>query len=185
MTQSRPGGLSRSLGFLAATGLLAIAPAAFAQQPPHILSVAFVSFVPGAPLSDWLTAGIGLLLAAMAIYILRKRTNSSGRLLSGILALVTGATLLSVTGYRMVSEAGAFVTPAINLTVSPGTIDVAPFFPSAVLGVLVTNTTSQLVRITAITLDPGLYTISPTTTCAVGLTLVPNGTCMIELLGAS
>ena len=185
MTQSRLGVLSRILGCLAVTGLLVFAPGAFAQQAPHILSVNFVSFVPSAPLSDWLTAGIALLLAATAIFVLRRQTRRSGRLFVGILTLVTGATLISVTGYRMMSEARAFVTPAINLTISPGTIDVAPYFPSASLGVTVTNTTSQFARITSITLDPGLYTIVGTSTCTVGRTLAPSEACVIELAGES
>ena len=166
----------------AAAALLAFAANASAQPLVQVLAVDFNVFIPAAPLSDWLTAGIALLLAATAVVMLRRQSARGQRLFGWMLALVTGATLLSVTGYRMVSEAQAVPPSAvINLVTSPGTLDLGPFFDSSPITVTVTNTTGKFAHINDITLDSGPYTVVAPTTCAVGLSLPPGGTCTITV----
>jgi len=170
----------------AAAALLAFAANASAQQLVQVLAVDFNVFVPAAPLSDWLTAGIALLLAATAVVMLRRQSARGQRLFGWMLALVTGATLLPVSGYRLVTDAQAILPSAtINLVTSPGTIDLGPYYADAPVTVTVTNTTGKFAHINDITLDSGPYFVVAPTTCAVGLSLPPGGTCTItvDLLG--
>jgi len=180
---------------LAATTLLTISPAAFAQAQQQTLSVAFVNFNAVVPLSDWLTAAMALLLAASAVVVLRRQSGRAGRLFGALLALVAGTTLFTATGQRVVSEAQAFISPAINLVVSPSSLVVTPFVPSSPLTVTVTNNSGQSARITGISLDSGavgvavpgkaivaFYSIDPSSQCQVGTTLSPLNACTITLI---
>ena len=178
-------------------GLLAAAPAALAQATQN-LTVSFENFLPVAPLSDWLTAGIALLLAASAVVVLRRRQGLPGRLFGWMLAVVAGTTLFTAVGQRTMSEANAFIpAPAISLVVSPGSLDVLPYAPTSPLDVVVTNNSGQTARITAIELDNlilmassgvqakqlifGQYVISSPSSCAVGTVLSVGNTCVVRL----
>lgn len=80
----------------------------------------FTRVVHDVPLSDWLTAGIAIVLAILAAARLRKGGSQGGRLL-GVLALAAGAALFATSGQRIISEAIAGADPPeINLTISPG-----------------------------------------------------------------
>ena len=179
-------------------GLLAAAPAALAQATQN-LTVSFENFLPVAPLSDWLTAGIALLLAASAVVMLRRRQGLPGRLFGWMLAVVAGTTLFAAVGQRTMSEANAvMVAPAISLVVSPGSLNVLPYAPDSPLDVVVTNNSGRTARITAIELDQlilidaarvqakqlifGQYVISPSSTCGVGTVLSVGNTCIVTLL---
>ncbi len=134
------------------------------------------------PLSEWLTAAIALLLGATAFFALRRKGVRGGRLFGWMLALLAGATLVAVAGKQGISDAQALrAFPAIKLAVSAGTLDVATYYSTSPLTVIVTNTTTRSVRINAIALDPGLYRLSTPTTCSVGGNLPPSGTCTITL----
>ena len=178
---------------------MAAAPAVLAQQAQS-LTVGFAPVATAAvPLSGWLTAAIALLLAVSALVLLPRSRLRGGRLFGWMLALVAGATLFAVTGQQIFSEAKAVLPlPAINLSVSPGTLDVAPFYPETPLSVTVTNATNQSVQIKAITLVPpdGPYTLSgapvgltaltptpptPLPTCVVTGVLPPNSACIVVL----
>ena len=184
MKASRPRALTAPLAVLGSgLGLLAAAPAALAQATQN-LTVSFENFLPVAPLSDWLTAGIALLLAASAVAVLRRRQGLPGRLFGWLLAVVAGTTLFTAVGQRAMSDANAvIVAPAISLVVSPGSLDVLPYAPTSPLDVVVTNNSGQTARITAIELDTlifgsaagvqekaviGEYVISPASSCGVG-----------------
>jgi len=176
---------------------LAAAPAVLAQQAQS-LTVGFAPVVTAVPLSGWLTAAIALLLAVSALVVLPRSGLRGGRLFGWMLALVAGATLFAVTGQQIFSEAKAVLPlPAINLSVSPGTLDLAPY-DSTPLSVTVTNATNQSVQIKAITLVPpdGPYTLSgapvgltaltptpptPLPTCVVTGVLPPNSACIVVL----
>ena len=78
---------------LALVALLGFAPATFAQvpPPPQNLTIGFSSLNAAAvPLSGWLTAGIALMLAAVALVALRRRTTRGGRLAGWVLVLTAG-----------------------------------------------------------------------------------------------
>ena len=177
---------------------MAAAPAVLAQQAQS-LTVGFAPVATAAvPLSGWLTAAIALLLAVSALVVLPRSGLRGGRLFGWMLALVAGATLFAVTGQQILSDAKAVVPlPAINLSVSPGTLDLAPY-DSTPLSVTVTNATNQSVQIKAITLVPpdGPYTLSgapvgltaltptpptPLPTCVVTGVLPPNSACIVVL----
>ena len=177
---------------------LAAAPAVLAQQAQS-LTVGFAPVATAAvPLSGWLTAAIALLLAVSALVVLPRSGLRGGRLFGWMLALVAGATLFAVTGQQIFSEAKAVLPlPAINLSVNPGTLDLAPY-DSTPLSVTVTNATNQSVQIKAITLVPpdGPYTLSgapvgltaltptpptPLPTCVVTGVLPPNSACIVVL----
>ena len=177
---------------------MAAAPAVLAQQAQN-LTVGFAPVATAAvPLSGWLTASIALLLAVSALVVLPRSGLRGGRLFGWMLALVAGATLFAVTGQQILSDAKAVVPlPAINLSVSPGTLDLAPY-DSTPLSVTVTNATNQSVQIKAITLVPpdGPYTLSgapvgltaltptpptPLPTCVVTGVLPPNSACIVVL----
>ena len=176
---------------------MAAAPAVLAQQAQS-LTVGFAPVVTAVPLSGWLTAAIALLLAVSALVVLPRSGLRGGRLFGWMLALVAGATLFAVTGQQIFSEAKAVLPlPAINLSVSPGTLDLAPY-DSTPLSVTVTNATNQSVQIKAITLVPpdGPYTLSgapvgltaltptpptPLPTCVVTGVLPPNSACIVVL----
>jgi len=177
---------------------MAAAPAVLAQQAQN-LTVGFAPVATAAvPLSGWLTAAIALLLAVSALVVLPRSGLRGGRLFGWMLALVAGATLFAVTGQQIFSEAKAVLPlPAINLSVSPGTLDLAPY-DSTPLSVTVTNATNQSVQIKAITLVPpdGPYTLSgapvgltaltptpptPLPTCVVTGVLPPNSACIVVL----
>ncbi|MBP8294649.1 MAG: midcut-by-XrtH protein [Burkholderiales bacterium] len=197
MKASRPRALTAPLAVLGSgLGLLAAAPAALAQATQN-LTVSFENFLPVAPLSDWLTAGIALLLAASAVAVLRRRQGLPGRLFGWLLAVVAGTTLFTAVGQRTMSEANAFIpAPAISLVVSPGSLDVLPYAPTSPLDVVVTNNSGQTARITAIELDTlifgsaagvqekaviGEYVISPASSCGVGTVLSVGNTCIVTL----
>ena len=198
MKATRPRALTAPLAVLiSGFGLLAVAPAALAQSVQN-LTISFENFLPVAPLSDWLTVGIALLLAASAVVVLRRQQGLPGRLFGWLLAVVAGTTLFTALGQRTMSEANAvMVTPAISLVVSPASLDVLPFAPTTPLDVLVTNNSGQTARITAIELDVlifagtagvqrkqvifGEYVISPASTCAVGTVLSVGNTCIVTL----
>ena len=66
------------------------------------------------------------------------------------------AAMLAVVGERAISEAQAALPPAvINLSISPGTLNLLTYWNSNIdpLTVTVTNTTSQPVHITSVTTD--------------------------------
>ena len=66
------------------------------------------------------------------------------------------AAMLAVVGERAISEAHAALPPAvINLSISPGTLNLLTYWNSNIdpLTVTVTNTTSQPVHITSVTTD--------------------------------
>jgi hypothetical protein len=176
----------RTLPTLAAV-LFAAAPKAFAQIQPQNLAVEFVTAVP-APLTDWLTAGVALLLAATAFLALRRRNGRGTRVFGWLLAIGAGAALLSTTGGRVVTEAQAVIpAAAINLVTSPGTLDVSPYWPTSPLDVVVTNSTGRVATITNVTLVNGNYA-PPTvgsSTCLQNRTLSPGGTCILRLFGGT
>jgi len=180
---------------------MAAAPAALAQQAQN-LTVGFAPVATVVPLSGWLTAGIGLLLAVSALVVLPRRGVRGGRLFGWMLALAAGATLFAVIGQQILSDANAVLpSPAINLSVNPGTLDVEPYYPSTPLLVTVTNATNQSAKINSITLVPPniLYTLSapvgltaltptpltPLPTCVVDLVLPPHNACVIQLFALS
>jgi hypothetical protein len=185
MTRSKTGRAFGSRHFPVGAALLAIAPSAMAQQVPQMLTVAFSNVNATVPLSDWLTAGIALLLGVTAVFALRRRPAQGGRVLGWMLAIIAGTMLVAPTGRHFLSEAQAgpqaLQVPSINLTVSPGTLNVAPYSPSSPLNVTVTNSTSQTVTLTSITLDSGPYALFGASTCSTSLPLAPNGTCVITL----
>ncbi len=184
--------LAKSLSYLAKprvglalVALFDFAPAAFAQvpPPPQNLTIGFSSLNPATvPLSGWLTAGIALMLAAAGLVVLRRRTTHRGRLSGWVMVLAAGTTLALVTGQRVIPEAQAIVGPVtlINLSVSPASLNVAPFAPATPLTVVVTNTTSQSVQINSIILDPGPYSQTASTCVVTGL-LAPSAQCTITL----
>lgn len=184
--------LAKSLSYLAKprlglalVALLGFAPATFAQvpPPPQNLAIGFSSLNAAAvPLSGWLAAGIALMLAAAGLVVLRRRPMRGGRLAGWVLVLTAGATLALATGQRVISEAEAIVGPVtlLNLSVSPASLNVAPFAPATPLTVVVTNTTSQSVQINSITLDPGPYS-QMASTCVVTGVLAPSAQCTITL----
>jgi len=182
---------------LSGLGLLAVAPAALAQST-QILAVSFENFLPAAPLSDWLTAAVALMLAATAVVMLRRQQGRAGRLFGGLLAVVAGTTLFTAVGQRIMSEAYAVLpAPAISLVTSPGSLDVLPYLPTTPLDVVVTNNSGRTARITAIDLQSllfgsgsgarakaliGQYSIHQSSTCAVGTVLSNGNTCTISLI---
>jgi hypothetical protein len=174
---------SRAGHVLAATaGLLVNAPAAFAQQ--QILAVNFTTSIPAAPLSDWLTAGIALLLAATAVVMLRRQNARGARLFGWMLAVIAGTAFFSATGQRLVSDAQALmVLPTLNLISSPATLDVAPYSPLSPLTVTVTNGSGKFATINSITLNPSStpYTVSGESSCSRTPILAPSATCIIML----
>lgn len=205
MKTSKPRALSAPMTMLlSGLGLLAVSPAALAQAAPQILSVEFVNFMPAAPLSDWLTAGVALLLAASAVVVLRRQTGRAGRLFGWMLAVVAGTTLFAASGQRIFSEAVAIMLPPaqISLTTSPGTLNASTYAPNSPLNVPVTNNSGQTARITAITLSGmilmgggagsvgtkaliGMYEIAPSSTCGVGTVLSNGNSCTITLVMAT
>ena len=181
---------SRAVLTLAA--LVLVGPMASAQPVTQNLTIGFSNLNQGSlqsvPLSAGLTAGIALMLAVAALVMLRRRAGRGGRLFGWALALVAGTTLVGVTGQRPISEAQAIVAPItlINLSVSPAILNVGPFSAGdPLLTVEVTNTTGQSIRITSITLDPGPYSVTTPTTCAVGGILAASAQCTITLEIAS
>ena len=72
----------------------------------------------------------------------------------------------------------------IDLSVSPGTLEMSTYWNSNVdpLTVTVTNTTAQSVRINSVATDnTTLYILSTPTTCGVGLVLAPKAPCTVTL----
>ncbi|MDE2003466.1 MAG: hypothetical protein KGJ25_08045 [Betaproteobacteria bacterium] len=179
-----PSSLAKMRAGLALVALLGFAPAVFAQvPPPQNLTIGFSSLNAAAvPLSGWLPAGIAAMLAAAGLVVLRRRTMHGGRLPGWVLVLVSGTTLALATGQRVISEAEALVGPTVitlNLSVSPASLNVAPFAP-AFLNVVVTNITSQSVRIDSITLGSGTYALAAST-CVVASVMAPGAQCTISL----
>jgi len=171
---------------LTAVALPGVVPAAFAQSTENLI----IGFAQGGlqaavPLSAGLTVAIALMLAVTAFVILRRRAMRSSRLFGWPLALFVGATLAVVGGERAISEAQAFIaSPTINLSVSPGTLDLLTYWNSNTdpLAVTVTNATSQTVRITSVATDnTDLYILSTPTTCVVNAVLAPNAQCTVTL----
>ena len=166
---------------LTAAALLSVTPV-FAQSTENLI-VAFSGGSQAVPLSPWLTVATGIGLAAVAYVILRRRGARGGRLFGWLLALAA-ATLAGV-GERAISKAQAALPPAvINLSSSPGTLNLLTYWNSNIdpLTVTVTNTTSQSVRITSVTTDNmTLYILSKGTTCVVGNVLAPNAQCTVML----
>ena len=156
---------------------------AIAQQLPQNLTITFDVIVPAAPLSDWLTAGIALLLAATAMVAMRQRKSRGARFFSAVVALAAGATIFSIAGNRLTQDANAIVpAPVINLVSSPASLNVTPYIPTSPLAVTVNNQTGMVARITGITLGNGFYTMSTPTTCSVGLNMGPGNSCIITLV---
>ena len=159
-----------------------IALPSFAQQPPQILSVAFDTTFHALPLSDWLVAGIALLLAASALITIRRNRGRGARFFGVLVALAAGSVLFSMAGPRVVQQAHALLpSPAISLISSPGTLDVSPYLATSPLTVTVTNNTGELAHITAVTLGNGVYAIGAPTTCTVDLVMTPGSTCTVTL----
>ena len=185
MTEVRLGVFSKVWRILAAAiGLLAFAPDVFAQAAQQILSVAFVRVsLAEVPLSPWLTAGIAIVLAVMAAAMLRRGGRRGGRLLGWVLVLAAGGVLLAASGQRLISEAIAGADPpVIDLTVSPGTLNVI-VYSDETLVVDVNNATIHTERITAINLTIGPYFFAPNPgTCFVGLLLSPGQSCTVNLI---
>ena len=96
-----------------------------------------------------------------------------------------GATLVAVCWERTISEAQSTLpAPTINLSVSPGTLNLLTYWNSNIdpLTVTVTNTTGQTVRITSVATDNiNLYILSTPTTCTVGTVLAANAQCTVTL----
>ena len=72
----------------------------------------------------------------------------------------------------------------IDLSVSPGTLNLLAYWNSNIdpLTVTVTNTSAQSVRITSVTTDnTTLYLLSKGTTCVAGEVLAPNAQCTVTL----
>ena len=180
-------GVLRVAGVVA--GLVVWAPSAFAQAVgTQFLTVNFAQISTAVPLSDWLTAGAALLLAATAAMALRARGGRGGRLLSALLAVVAGAILVSAAGQRVISEARAGAdAQVINLVVSPGTLEVAQYAPTVMgdLQIVVTNTTGVPVQVGPISLNPNgspFHFASPgPNACFDGELLAPGGTCIVYL----
>jgi hypothetical protein len=179
---------TRTLPFAVSfAGLLAIAPAAFAQVAPQALIVTFDILSVPIPLSDGLTAGLALMLAALAFVLLRRQGTRGGRLLSWMLALATGGVLLAATGPRLVSDANAGADASvINLVASPGLLSLAQYVATSPVVVTVTNVTGRPTTITGIALSPptAFYTINAGDpgTCTVGLGLAAGAGCTVKLV---
>jgi hypothetical protein len=160
-------------------------PTAFAQSTENLIIGFAQGGLQAVPLSAGLTLAIALMLAVTAFVILRRRAVRGGRLFGWLLALSAGATLAVVGGERAISEAQAIiVSPTINLSVSPGTLDLLTYWNSNIdpLTVTVTNTTGQSVRITSVATDnTNLYILSTPTTCVVSAVLAPNAQCTVTL----
>jgi hypothetical protein len=164
---------------------LSATSAAWAQVGSQNLTIGFqplgATVATPVPLSGWASAAIALVIALTALLVLRRRKGSGGRFLSLVLALAAGAAILGVAGTRLISNADAVAPVTIlDLAVSP-TLDVAQFFPSPSVTVVVQNSTAQPVRITSITLAPGAYSLSPPATCAVSTILATSATCTLTL----
>jgi len=178
--------IRRSIYKLSCAALLAfVALPAIAQVQPQNLTITFDVSVPAAPLSDWLTAGIALLLAGMALVAIRRQATRGARFFAAFIAIAAAATFLGVTGNRLISDADAGPGPSINLVTSPAVLDVSIYVPTSPLTVPVNNMTGKFARITGITgitLANGFYAIGAPTTCTVGLTLGPGNSCTITLV---
>jgi hypothetical protein len=142
-------------------------------------------------LSEWAMLGLALLLAAVALYILRNK--SGGKPLASII-LVTALALGGTTGNKLMGNADAGVTPSqtcnstvrndpwgpCDLTsVSGGTIYtyVAPF------DVPITNTTAVAQQITAVVFVSYFSPDTPLTQpqCVPGVTVLqPQGICYVR-----
>jgi len=173
-----------------AAALFAVVQTALAQSTENlIIAFAFASAQGGSqaavPLSPALTVAIALLIAATAFILLRRRTVRGRRLFAWLLAFSGAATLAAGGWQHAISEAQAALAPAaINLSTSPGTLDLLAYWNSNVdpLSVTVTNTSGQSVRITSVATDnTNLYILSTPTTCVVGNTLAPNAQCIVTL----
>jgi len=188
-------GTTRSLPFraaqiaLAAVALSGVVSTALGQAPTENLIIAFApvnvsSSIAAVPLSIELTVAIALALAVTAFVILRRRGVSGSPLSGWLLALGACASLVAIGG-ELISEARAALPPAaINLSVSPGTLNLDNYWQSNVdpLTVTVTNTTNQSVRITSVTTDnTNEYILSTPTTCVAGTVLSPNAQCTVTL----
>jgi hypothetical protein len=178
------GSVMRRLAAVVA-GLAVCAPSAFAQAVvTQYLEVRFEGVFAAVPLSDWLTAGTALLLAAAAAVALHRR---GGRLFGALLAVATGAVLLSTAGQRIISEARAGLDPQeIDLVSSPGKLDVSQFAPQVmgVLQVTVKNTTVVTVKIDAISLTlnaPFKFAPPGPNACFAGEELAPGAACIVYL----
>ena len=168
-------------------GLLVCAPSAFAAAVTQYLEVRFEGVFAAVPLSDWLTAGTALLLAAAAAVALHRRGGRGGRLFGALLAVVTGAVLISTSGQRLISEARAGLDPQeIDLVSSPGRLDVSQFVGQVMgdLQVLVKNTTGVNVKISAINLTlnaPFQFAPPGSNACFAGEELAPGEACIVYL----
>jgi hypothetical protein len=173
---------------LATAALAGVIPTAFAQ-PTENLIIGFAQSGQVAPLalplSAGLTVAIALILTVTAFVILRRRASRGSRLFGWLLALSAGATLAVVGGEHAISEAQAVIAaPAINLSVSPGTLELSAYWNADVdpLTVTVTNTTGQSVQITSVSIDDtDFYDLSTPTTCVVGAVLAPNAQCTVTM----
>lgn len=167
----------------AAIATLAWSPNSMAQQLPQILSVAFAPMVQPIPLSDGLTLVVSLLIVTIAFFALRRQRRTGVRLLGALLAMVAAGSLSPLAVPDIVTRAHAGIAPVINLSTTPGTIDLAPYVPLTPLIVPVTNASGLAVQISAITLGAGYYVLSSPTTCVAGGTLAPGATCNITVAG--
>jgi len=171
---------------LAAAAFSGLVPGAFAQSTENLI-IGFASAAQAAavPLSPGLTVAIALALAAIASLVLRGRPMRRGRLFGWLLAICAGATLAIAGGEGALSEARAAIAPAaINLSVSPGILDLLTYWNVNIdpLTVTITNATAQQVRITSVAVDnTNLYALSTPTTCVVGAVLAPNAQCTVTL----
>jgi hypothetical protein len=126
-------------------------------------------------LSEWAILTLVLLMAAFAVYTLRKRGAGAGPLASVL--VVSAMALGGVTGHRIVDEAYAKIQSAEVVMGATGIltfIDIAP-------EIKVTNGTTVAQTIISVTLggSPWSGITSARPSCQVGLVLGPNASCYV------
>lgn len=161
---------------------------AWAQPVPTIV----VTYAPAGTaasiptLSEWAMLGLSLILAAIAVYTLRKKGGAKP-LASVILAF--GLALGGIGGNRFIGEANAVVgwsaecstwAACSMLNAAGGTVTTGP----TGVQVTITNLTGVAQTVTGV-VPNGSAVVSPGSTCVVGLVVVPNGTCTLLDISAA
>jgi len=165
--------MSAALAFVGVTA----ATSAPAQTVVQTLTLSFPATAP-VPIGGWTVVAIAVLLAVVAVAVLRRR-SSTGAWLWCVALLGTGA-LFALQPIR--SAEALIPTTPLSLVTSPASVQfVFPGAPDPVV-VLVTNNTGATTTITSIVLSAGpLGTTGSTNPCSVGTILAANATCTIGL----
>jgi len=174
--------MARCRGFwnISTFSLYAIASGASAQIAPPVLEVDFTTGTAAiVPLSPAVSVAIAIVIAAVALFMLR-RTRGGARLLLVLSAASLAHALLHTS---IVSQARAAPPPPIPLplTSSPTIVTGPSYFDY----IQASNGTGSRIRIVAVKYDPGgydYYLDTATTTCVHGLVLAPGASCLIRIL---